>query len=153
MLKIAFVDPFISPEEISFGLKGYGIISVGLFRRRHLQDCELKNRFKPHLFDQIIFIEQNETIETIVKKIKTHHINYIFNGFEVSSPLTDQLNNQLNPEVANSVKTSLSRFDKIAVQDALCRAGLKIPPYLKFMLALYPSKKNVFWQAGIFQSY
>ncbi|MGC1854476.1 MAG: ATP-grasp domain-containing protein [Candidatus Aquirickettsiella sp.] len=131
MLKIAFVDPFVSPEEISFGLRKYGILSVGIFQRCHLQSSELKNRFKPHLFDEVIFIEQHESIEAMVEKIKSHHIDYIFNGFDISSPLTDQLTHQLYPEVANNVKTSLCRFDKLAVQDRLRRAGLKTMSYLE----------------------
>jgi D-alanine-D-alanine ligase-like ATP-grasp enzyme len=143
MLTIAFVDPFISPDEIGTSFKNHNIRSVGIFQRHHVQNCALKNRFKPDPFDQVIYIEPEDTLETSLEKIKTASVDYLFNGFDISSPLTDQLANQLHPTVANNLKTSLARYDKIASQNMLSAAGIKVPRYMEITTSnLTADKEN-----------
>ena len=130
MVKVGFIDPYISPEEISTGLETYALKSVGIFQRKNLDDADVKSRFKPNLFDETIYIEPNDSTENIIAKLKLSQVDFVFNGFDRSTELSDILATALHPEIANDTKTSCYRYDKFFGQEQLRQAGLKTTKYL-----------------------
>lgn len=133
MLKIAFVDPFISLQEIASGLRKNQIQSLAIFQRNLVEKAELQQAYSPQLelFDEVVYIEPNETLDEIVTKLQSYQIDFIFNGFDNSTPLADAITAKLTPDHANDPSSSNHRYHKIASQKRLQAAGIQIPNCLE----------------------
>ncbi len=133
MITVAFIDPLISPEAISSGLKAHGMKSVGVYQTQHIQNPELQDRIKQDIFDEVVYIESDDSTESILKKLKDKGVNFLFNGYDTSCALTDALAKQLHPEFANPLESSNSRFNKNFAQAQLIQAGIPVPRHAEIL--------------------
>ncbi len=131
MLTIGFINPFASADTMGEGLKDHNIKSVAIYERTQISNPQMEARYKPELFDEVIFIEPNESIEDIVNKLRHRKVDFVFNGFEFSTPLTDAIANQLHPEFANDASTSRHRYEKHPAQMQLAKSGIPVPKHIE----------------------
>lgn len=125
---VAFIDPIISPVYLATELRRYSIKTVAIFTLVNLSEEEKKIRFHPELFDQVLYVDMasidSNQINEIVHQLKTWGVECILYGYEGSIAFADKLSQLVCPEFANNPQTSIQRFDKYEMQEALKKANL-----------------------------
>jgi biotin carboxylase len=129
---VAFIDPIISPGYLVEQLHKNKIKVIAVYTLTSLSASEKKLRFRPDLFDHVIYVKAKQTAASIASKLKALKTDYVFYGYEGSVIFTDQVSQLLCPAYSNNPKTQLARFNKYAMQVALQKA--RIPQVKQFQI-------------------
>lgn len=119
IITIAFIDPIISTTYLVEALKHKNLRLIAVYSLTDLAPEEKTLRYKPELFDHVIYVDDKKNIVPIAEQLKNLNVNYIFYGYEASVPLADKLSQLVCPKYANNPATSLFRLDKFHMQDIL----------------------------------
>ncbi|WP_119329505.1 ATP-grasp domain-containing protein [Cysteiniphilum halobium] len=123
---ILIVDPLISTEYTVRVFRKYGFKIFALWTKE-VDIPYFKNSITIDLFDKSLLSTQNfeKDVESINKELFSDaKISLVICGTDSSVAYSDQLNSYFCPYLANDSKTSVLRFDKFQMIQALKDAGL-----------------------------
>lgn len=121
MNKILIINPFVSQRYLIDQLgKQHDITALFTFGTNDLDDYSKQDAA---CFPKQLHIPEAD-LATKANDLKSLAFDYIINGSEESTPVFDMLTNVLTPSRANDPATSSSRVDKLAMQQAMAKAGL-----------------------------
>ncbi len=122
MLRLLIVNPLTSGKFLSDSFKNLNIKTTALYTH-NLEDIDKYFQPNPDDFNQQLFIPSHNT-DTIVKALKNKSFDYVLNGCESSTHLTDCLANRLSPKYANDPQTAIYRSNKYWLHKQLEQNGL-----------------------------
>lgn len=128
MLKIGFVNPIVSPEALTQGLKRHNLASVAIFTDLDSTSPDWEDRIKPQLFDEALFLESND-LNSAINQIRSQKLDYLFYGCDKTEK-TDQLAQVVCPQFANNPSTSAYRYDKSQFNKVLEEKNILTPKTL-----------------------
>lgn len=121
------IDPISSCQYLSDSFKKHKIRTIALFTKP-LNKIDEYMRPDENFFDKQIFVEMKnaQDIAPIVKhpELSSTRFDFIINGNEASTAITDRVVGVLLPDYANNPDTSHFRSCKWSMQEALKKAGL-----------------------------
>ncbi|MEI7989409.1 MAG: ATP-grasp domain-containing protein [Chloroflexota bacterium] len=126
MKRIAFVDPFSSPQFLAEALRSKKVSPVAIYNQK-LTPGILEHFYRAYDFDIVCHTSKWE-LATLLKCLQDLHVEHIFYGNEFSVSITDQLANKLCPRYANDPQTSAWRWNKYDMDQRIMECGL---PHIK----------------------
>lgn len=148
MKTVLLIDPFVSTEYLSNKLKDNHIYTIAVYSKDY-NNIDDYSKPQKHYFDKQIFIPNND-ICVLSNLLKSYDPDYIINGAEESTLLTDSLSSILNKD-GNSYLSSCLRFDKFLMQKALQNMELSYIKQIKFELTNSDDMKKLSsWSYPIF---
>ncbi len=137
---IAFIDPIVSPAYLVGELHRCNMKVIGVFTLS-LSEEEKRLYFFPELFDHVIHVDNDTSVNAIAEALTKLDVQYVFYGYEESVALADQIAQLVCPAYANDANISQLRYDKYEMQEALKKANM---PYVKQIQlnsgSLYPAQ-------------
>lgn len=126
MKKVILINPLVSSEYLSERFKQNNIYTIAVYTA-----CcdELDEYSKPdkRLFDEQLFFPTS-SVSDICAKLKIYQADYIINGAEEYTSLTDAISEGLFLKLSNNSSTSHKRSNKYQMQEILNENNL---PYIK----------------------
>lgn len=119
---IALIDPYTSASYLANTMRDAGIITVAVFTKTPEKTGDYF-KISSDLFDKQIFLDE-PSANDIIETLGCYSINYIINGNEFSTNMTDQVTQELLPSLSNDPNTSHLRCDKFYMQETLKTHGL-----------------------------
>ncbi len=124
MIYCGIVDPFVSGQYLAQTLQVHGIRPLALItdpvQAKNLED---KQRFRSEEFFQVIPIAHLND-DQVEQQLKAFKPCIIIPGSEYACALADRLATRLSPQFANPPCSSSWRFNKMAMQDVIGKAGI-----------------------------
>jgi len=123
-MKILLVNPSSSQEYLSDKFKSANIECVALYITDR-DEIDPYSAPSSELFDKQIFVasSMSKNIETVLAQLNGYAFDYVINGTEEATHITDQIATKLIPQYANSPSTSNLRVNKFDMQESLRQAG------------------------------
>jgi biotin carboxylase len=121
-MNILLVNPFSSTKYLSDFFKSTEHKTIALYTT---DANEITEYFRPDpsYFDKQIFINLNDN-NNIEEILKPYAIDFVINGTENYTNITDMIANKLTPNYANDSKTSILRMDKFHMHQHLAKSKL-----------------------------
>ncbi|MBP7846954.1 MAG: ATP-grasp domain-containing protein [Burkholderiales bacterium] len=120
---VILINPFVSPEYLSNKLKANNIYSIALYSTNY-ENIDDYSKPRSDFFDKQIFMSEQQSLDDICNTLKTFNPDYIINGAEESTELTDRISHKILPYFSNRMESSNLRFDKYLMQESLRKSGL-----------------------------
>lgn len=117
---VLIINPASSEEYLSEQFKKHAVKCTAVFT---FDQNNSPSHHDHGLFDEQIFTT-NDDPSILSNLLKSKNFDYIINGSEQSTELTDKLIEILLPQFNNSSKSSIKRFDKYAMMQAIESSGL-----------------------------
>ncbi len=121
---IAFIDPTVSPTYLVEKLHQYNVRVIGIFT---LEEKDYLYYY-PEVFDEVIQLKGITDTQVLTDLLRKLNADYFFYGSEATVLFADKLINLISPAFANDMATSMYRYDKFDMQEAMKKAHL---PYVK----------------------
>lgn len=121
-MNILLVNPFSSTKYLSDFFKSTEHKTIALYTT---EANEITEYFRPDpsYFDKQIFINLNDN-DNIEEILKPYAIDFVINGTENYTHITDIIANKLTPNYANDSKTSILIMDKFQMHQHLAKSNL-----------------------------
>ncbi len=134
---VAIIDPLISTTYLAQQLKQAGIFTIAIFRLpvSEIFVHALSNTCE---FDKKIYLN-NPSADNIINTLKSFSIDFILNGCELATTITDTITHRILPGIANNPNFSKLRFDKYWMQEALKNHKL---PYIRQLKVIFSELIN-----------
>lgn len=120
---VILIDPFVSPEYLSNKLRDNGIYSIAFYSVDY-QSIDDYSKPQRDFFDKQLFMSKQQNINDVCEILKDFKPDYIINGAEESTELTDKISLKILPNFSNQKESSKLRFDKYLMQESLRRSRL-----------------------------
>jgi biotin carboxylase len=125
-MNFLLVNPFSSAKFISDFFKAKNHNTIAIYTNKIEEIAEY---FRPDVdyFDKQIFIDIND-INNIEEILRPYSIDFVINGSEDFTHITDLIATKLTPNLANNPNTSIMRMDKFHMHQELAKANINYIP-------------------------
>lgn len=121
-MNILLVNPFPSVKFLDNYFKTRKINTIALYTSK-IDEMSEYSRPDPSYFDKQIFIDLHQ-IGNIEEILKPYAIDFVINGTENFTHITDIIANKLTPQYANDTSISLLRMDKFRMHQHLAKCNI-----------------------------